>query len=634
MRRGIITASATAMLVFGLTVAQTSTASAAPAGRTLVNRGTVNLAGLGAAPAGDYARLQEVNPGTPSEGQLPPGKPGKKVDASPVSSTPGAELIRSFQGLNHRDQRRADGGNQFSSEPPDQGLCANDRYVVEVINSAVQVYGTSGNKVGSTVSLNKFFGYPSAFVRPNGPFGPNLFDIACYFDSDTGRFIVMTDGLGQDATTGALTGKGWIDLAVSTSSDPTGSWTRFNLPTQDDGTDGTPNHKCDDGAGGFGPCFGDYPHIGADAYGIYLTTNEYSLLGSNYNGAQIYAISKHALVAGSAAPRVISFEGPALGRFHSFTVWPAIAPAGKDDRSHAGTEWLLSSTLGDGSETGNTAPTEKRIGLWALTNTSSLDSASPAVSLANALIEGDTYALPPQSTQKDGLAPLRDCINDTTTPTPFGPGCWNWLFDTEPGHNEKLTTMDSGDTRMQQVVYSDGMLWGSMGTAVKVQGADGSDHVRAGVLWLAVRPHWEQSRLTGETARHGYIAVADGDVTYPALAISPSGNVAIGMTLTGDHRYPSAAYAVISGEHATIKVAAAGQGPDDGFTPYVAFGYERPRWGDYGAAAMVGNTLWFANEYIAAPGCSVSDFIATGFSCGGTRTTLANFSTRITAIKL
>ena len=39
-----------------------------------------------------------------------------------------------------------------------------------------------------------------------------------------------------------------------------------------------------------------------DANGVYLTTNEYSLFGSGYNGAQIYALPKTALYAGPTVP--------------------------------------------------------------------------------------------------------------------------------------------------------------------------------------------------------------------------------------------------------------------------------------------------------------------------------------------
>jgi hypothetical protein len=38
-----------------------------------------------------------------------------------------------FEGLNHYQQRCSRGGNQFSVEPPDQGLCVGNGDVVEVI---------------------------------------------------------------------------------------------------------------------------------------------------------------------------------------------------------------------------------------------------------------------------------------------------------------------------------------------------------------------------------------------------------------------------------------------------------------------------------------------------------------------
>ena len=76
---------------------------------------------------------------------------------------------------------------------------------------------------------------------------------------------------------------------------------------------------------------------------------------------------------------MVSFESPLLGPFRSFTVWPAISPAGKETTSNGGTEFFLSSTLGDGSETGNSAPTgepHRRVGDH---QHPSIDSATPGL---------------------------------------------------------------------------------------------------------------------------------------------------------------------------------------------------------------------------------------------------------------
>jgi hypothetical protein len=53
-----------------------------------------------------------------------------------VSTNPG---FRGFLGLTHRDQRLADGGNQFSVEPPDQGLCVGAGRVIDTINMVFAV---------------------------------------------------------------------------------------------------------------------------------------------------------------------------------------------------------------------------------------------------------------------------------------------------------------------------------------------------------------------------------------------------------------------------------------------------------------------------------------------------------------
>jgi hypothetical protein len=80
-----------------------------------------------------------------------------------------------------------------------------------------------------------------------------------------------------------------------------------------------------------------------------------------------------------------------------------------------------------------------------------------------------------------------------------------------------------------------------------------------------------------------------------------------------------------------ILVLAEGVGPEDGFAGYRAFG-GRPRWGDYGAAAVdASGNLWVANEWIAQS-CTFAQFSASNFQCGGTRTLLANWSTRISKV--
>jgi len=57
--------------------------------------------------------------------------------------------------LDHRDQRFAGTGafvnSQFSDEPPDQGLCVGNGFVVEAVNLALAVYDKSGNLLSGPI---------------------------------------------------------------------------------------------------------------------------------------------------------------------------------------------------------------------------------------------------------------------------------------------------------------------------------------------------------------------------------------------------------------------------------------------------------------------------------------------------
>ena len=53
-----------------------------------------------------------------------------------------------------------------------------------------------------------------------------------------------------------------------------------------------------------------------------------------------------------------------------------------------------------------------------------------------------------------------------------------------------------------------------------------------------------------------------------------------------------------AGRHGAVRVAAEGAAPSDGFTEYPSVGGNRPRWGDYSASVVAGDTVYIANEYI------------------------------------
>jgi hypothetical protein len=543
-----------------------------------------------------------------------------KANAKPKSNP---LLGTHFEGLNFNNQRFANGGNQFSVEPPDQGLCAGNGFVLETVNDVLRVYHTDGTPATGVIDLNTFYGYPPAIVRtgPNaGQRGPSITDPSCIYDQVIGRFVHVVLTLDHVGLTASENGKNHLDIAVSDTGDPTGTWTIYKLPVQNDGTDGTPDHGCIRRLGPplvFGPCLGDYPHIGADANGIYLTTNEFDFFGPFFEGAQVYGIGHNLLTGGVGS--VVLFNtlgaGPDGG---GFTVWPAQSAGNQFDGSQGGTESFLSSRAvftDDGTSTS--------ILMWQMTNTSSLNTATPSPSMFLTTIAVDQYAVPPFATQPAGNHPLSDCVGDTV----LHPTC-NTAIAGIGTHNNTTFDQDgvpfalnANDSRMQQVFYANGKLWGALDTAVNVGGED-----RAGIAYYVINPH------SGKVDLQGQAGVVGTDLTYPAVAVTQSGRGVIAFTLTGDANYPSAAFAGLDDKvgMGDIQIAAAGAGPWDGFTSIVAFGAGRPRWGDYGAAAVDGQTIWTASEY-AAQTCTYATYFADP-TCGGTRGALSNWSTHISHI--
>ncbi len=566
-------------------------------------------------------------------GQGPSVNGGKKPKSNPV-------LNQSFDGLNFRQQRLANNGNQFSVEPPDQGLCTGNGFVVEAVNDVLRVFDTAGNPALGVVDLNTFYGYAPAIVRPR-TFGPEITDPSCYFDPDTQRWFVVVLTLDRVGTTSALAGTNHLDIAVSNTPSPLGTFTIFHLPVQNDGTQGTPDHNCQRLVKGVlvhGPCLGDFPHIGADANGIYLTTNEFNFFAPGFRGSQIYVISKQTLASGAGSVPVFLFDTAAflLDGNPGFTVWPATTPAQGYEESAGGTEYFLSSVA-----VFNLSQTDTRLRMWALSNTQSLSTASPSLALNSSFISVNTYGRPPLADQQAGDIPLGDCINDTNTViTSLGgfTGCWKALFVTEPAHNEvESQRVDSGDSRMMQVVFANGKLWGALDTAVSVGGA-----TKAGIAFYIIQPSATLNSVSGSVVRQGVLALADNNLTYPAVGVTASGRGVIVFTVIGaggatnPGNFPSAGFAALDAlvGAGPLQIASAGLGPDDGFTSYRAFvgPRGRNRWGDYGAAVADGNTIWMASEYIGQT-CTFSQYIAAPFgSCAGTRASLGNWYTRITQV--
>jgi hypothetical protein len=673
------------LLASAVIVAPAGTALAASQGvaRSIPAAGTSSPVTGAFAPSGTGDVTQAEFPGQVDEADGPGAYPGSIVNrslsqgtGSGVSVTSGKkaksnpQFKMGFEGLNLYQQRYARGGNQFTVEPPDQALCVGNGYVVEAVNDVLNVYDTSGNSVlpdntaanivggfprnvNHAVDLNSFFGYAPAIDRSTGVRAQFVTDPSCLYDAATGRFFVTVLTL-ETRPNGSFTLVNHIDTAVSQTSDPTGLWTIYRLDVTNDGTN----------TGGVnpGPYLGDYPHIGADANGFYITTNAYPWCCNGFAGAQIYALSKAQLAAGAASVTVVHLDTSGMVSAPSdagstqpgFTVWPAQSPATQFNMGNGGTEYFMSSNAADEAThpvagTGG-AYVSNQLVVWTLTNTASLNGATPALSLSDKLLQVNTYAIPPKQRQPGSGTPATTatpqgyCINDTTTLLFNGQtGCWRLVFGGQPAHTEVISTPDSNDTRMQQVVYANGRLWGALDTALNPD----SGPQRAGIAWYVVNPN------SSKIVKQGYLGATGYDFSYPAIGVTQSGRGVMAFTASGDTTDPSAAYATID---ALVGVSAwaivpggTGAAQDDGFTSYKSQvgNPPRTRWGDYGAAAVDGSSIWIASEYIANA-CDYATWGGPFFAGGsgdnllgtcagsaggtGTRAALGNWSTRISQL--
>jgi hypothetical protein len=532
--------------------------------------------------------------------------PGKRLtkDADPnltipivagKSVKPAVGLNAAFPGLNHFNQRFSDGGNQFSVEPPDMGLAVGNGFVVQAVNDVMNIFDTQGNALITAASLNQFFYGEHALTRSNpptfAPRGHSITDPTVYYDHETQRFFLTVLTFDVNPATGAMVGTDHLDVAVSTSNNPLDPWNLVQIDVSQDG------FLCS--LADFGPCFGDFPHVGADANGFYITTNIFGFFNfGGYRGIGIYALSKAGMV-GSAPLQGVFFNATEYdtGDF-VFSFMPATSPTGQYNTENGGTEYFL--TALDGG-----AIYDNRIAVVAITNTSALDSNPFNVGIGASILQTQTYGDPLKSAQKPGDIPQRDVF-----------------FPSRP-----LGVLDNSDARFTQAVYANGKLFGSNTSRLQV-GANPTE--LAGISWYIVKPRVTgSSGVSGSIWRQGYLAVAGNNLNYSSIGVTNSGKGAMTFTLVGPDYFPSSAYAIldkVTGVPGDVRVAGAGLGPQDGFTEYGS----RPRWGDYSYTAWDGNSVWWASQYIGQT-CKTAVYIL-DTTCGGTRSQSANWGTFISQV--
>ena len=492
-----------------------------------------------------------------------------------------------FPGLDHYQNRTASNGNQYSLEPPDQGLCEGNGLVMEPVNDVLAVYKAENHAmIAGPTALNAFFGLPPAIIRgTHNQYGPFLSDPRCFYDQPTHRWFVTILYISTNPSTGVMEAPSYELIGVSQTNSPTGSYNIYAINTTDPS-----------GAGC--PCFGDQPLLGLDATGLYTSTNEFPIHGPGFNGAQIYAMSKWALASGASSVLVAHFDvSQALAPYGglSYSVQPATTPPGGEYATiNNGTEYFLSALQ-------FVDTFDNRIATWAMTGTKSLNSSSPSLSIQFVVIGSEVYGQPNPASQKAGNYPLGQTLG------------------------QPLEFLNTNDDRMNQVVYSRGLLYSGVNTLLA-----GGD---TGIAYFIVKPSFRDGALNSGVDKQGYVSVAGDNVFFPSIGVTKDGQAVLTASLSGPDYYPTAVYVRIKdGKAGNVHIAGAGIGPEDGFTGYAQYnGNGVARWGDYSAAfAGTDGNIWVAAEYIGQT-CTLAQYKADN-TCGGTRTSLANWGTFITRV--
>jgi len=186
-----------------------------------------------------------------------------------------------------------------SSFPPDTMGAAGPSHLMEITNENIGFFNKSTGALLSRVSLEDFWSsLGTGTSQPdNFPFDPKVI-----YDQHSGRFIAVTMG-------GESSPDSWIMIAISNTSDPTGTWSRWAIDADKDGGLQTFNN------------FADFPGLGVDANNVYVTANMFSNPPANlYQYSKVWVVSKTQLLNGNASITWTEFRNPTGS---GFTMQPA-----------------------------------------------------------------------------------------------------------------------------------------------------------------------------------------------------------------------------------------------------------------------------------------------------------------------
>jgi hypothetical protein len=584
-------------------------------GLALVSAGASNVFGLQAAPAKSGGKHTQILQGTPIRGAvrsgevnlatLPPATPAMlqasaaasgripapylarqtaaqqdayrqwalahpgalpKASGGPAPSTHdpktygngvGPVLLSSHDGLNS-----VDGGGL--SATPDPALAAAPGYLLEGVNNVMEVYSTT-------------------YAMKYGPWTPNqLFKSVMYsgdtfrdpqitYDAERSRYLIAWLEISPKTGTNLL-GYDYIDLAISNTSTPS-PLTNFRVYQFAAIWIG--------GRSAYTYC--DYPTLGYDYWGVYITCMIGSVVDGSFLGNAALGFSINRMLSGTLDgiwwDNVLTDLSCGTGCYY-----PAhyLSPTIEDGVPQA--EWVTATDA-------LYSVTSQNQTVCAITNTHALD------------------AIP------SGAHPTFTCVY-TTLPLSYA----DPNPAVEPGTDQTLNF----PLGYKQVAYRNGQLYFAMTMILTCNG-----NVHDGVLWAAITP--QLTTLAANTPQHingvvdaysqaGAFCYSDADVFTPTLIADTEGDMTLVFTYSNSSSiYPSIGF--------TGRTAADAPGTMDqgtGGAPVVVGSQStsigNPYWGGYSTCALLTNLVTRGIVYC------VGEY-------GGTHTPTGGWDTELYAIR-
>ncbi len=449
---------------------------------------------------------QLLRPGSPL---VPPDPSLIQDQAAP--STP-APLSASFAGISYT--------GWF---PPDPHLAAGPTELVAAVNTSFAFFNKTGTNLFQTTMQTWF-----SNVLPGGGAGFVTFDPRVIYDTHLRRFILMAAAVNSSSLQAF-----WALSFSPISSATSGSWCNLATDATLNGTTPTSN-------------FNDYPRIGFDTRGVYLTANMFNFSTGFFQYVKTRVLNKTELKA--------ILNAGCSGSYNYYDFFDLRNPS---DNSLAFTvnpvasygdpavEYLVNSRSGTGST----------ITLWRLAGANLIPASPPT--LTRVEIPVTSYTLPPDATQPGGAPAI-----------------------------------DTGDARLFGAVLGAAGVW----TAQTISCDFGGGPLESCIRVYVLDPDLEVQEWVNT------LGAQDLFYFYPDIAPDPFGNPVVAFSRSGASVFAEARFT-------RKRVAKANLNPDTALLQAGAATYQqidsfgRNRWGDYFAAAVDPDdprTLWFVAEYVAA----------------------------------